>query len=126
MNERFGEQSGGDIRARDVAAIAGVVAVGTGLWVSYMAFEYNPPRPNYGNNEAPARLVPDKKAKIISESMGSEDKDPSLLLRQTLSDGRTVTIRKPVFSGEVAIHEPGDKVVPKDLEPPLPEQPYKP
>lgn len=127
MIEKIGEQAGGELRVRDVAKIAGATVAATGLWLSYIEFVYDPPRPHSGiSGETPARLAPNKKAKIIGESMGSENEDPSLILRQTLSDGRTVTVRKPVFSGEVAIHEPGDKVKPKNLEPPLPKQPYAP
>ena len=63
---------------------------------------------------------PNIKSIIKSESYGRDGDHPSLKLEQTLPDGTEVTIRKPVFAGEVAIHEPGDKVVPSQLEKPLP------
>lgn len=121
MSSLSGEQSGGDLSAKEILAIAGVVTAGVGSWVTYMAFFYDE-HPNIQRG-APTHLIPDRKAKIVSEKLGAGDEDPSLLLRQTLPDGSTVTVRKPVFVGEVAVHDPGDRVIPSDLEPPLPPQP---
>lgn len=111
---------------KEIAGIVAGVSVMVGSWVAYMSFAYDPHN-NSGANKMPLnpieRFDPHRQAKIISESTGGADNDPSLLLRQKLPDGRVINVRKPVFIGEVAIREPGEKVVPSSLEPPLPDQP---
>lgn len=110
---------------KEIAYIVAGVTTFVGAWLSYMVFVYDPHRDRGPDQpqDPIERLAPHKKASIISESSGSGNQDPSLLLRQRFPDGRVVTVRKPVFIGEVAIHEPGEKVVPAELEPPLPRQP---
>jgi hypothetical protein len=122
MNDFSGEQHGGDISAKEILIISGTVTALVGAWVAYMTLEYNPhDRKAAGSQHgAPTHLVADRQAKIVSESLGVQDEDPSLLLRQTLPDGRIVTVRKPVFAGEVMVHDPGDTVVPDELAKPLP------
>lgn len=123
MNQLAGEQSGGDLSGKDILKVAGAVTALVGTWVTYMAFGYDS-HPNFkgAGSDSAARLDPDRKAKIISETLGNEGSDPSLLLRQALPDGRIITIRKPVFAGDVLTHQPGDKVFPSELEKPLPPQ----
>lgn len=110
---------------KEIAYIAAGVSVLVGSWVAYMSFVYDPHGGSGANRSSNPleRIDPYKQAKIISESSGPGKKDPSLLLRQRLPDGRVITARKPVFIGEVAIREPGEKVIPAELEAPLPEQP---
>lgn len=77
----------------------------------------------YGPPDGPAnpveRFNPNKKAELIHEYEGGRNSD-DFILRQTLNDGTVVIVKKPVFVGETAVHEPGDIVIPNKLEKPLP------